>query len=85
MTNVIVKNAFKDCFQILIPLFRSTNFVKPKPRARTTSRIAELPNLEHVAHFIAKLSANCLQTSITTIKMICRGKKIILKKIYIFN
>ena len=47
MTNVIVKNAFKDFFKILIPLFRSTNFVKPKPRARTISWIAELPNLEH--------------------------------------
>ena len=33
-------------------------------KGRTTSWIAELPNFEHVPHFIAELSANCSQTYI---------------------
>ena len=35
-----------------------------KGKGRTTSWIAELPNFEHVPHFIAELSANCSQTYI---------------------
>ena len=34
-------------------------------KGRTTSWIAELPNFEHVPHFIEELSANCSQTFIT--------------------